>query len=204
MVGPVGVGGPYSATSCRLVDSAPLRAGHSSPEPDCGSSILPAPDLTETDRRNARAPAHDMIRAMLLGAGCSALAAYAGVRYGASLGVMVPAAAAVAGGLVLALFAGCGGRKATPLPAAGDAKAGSAESVAPSEPVVEVQPGVAPAPVVAQGPAETHEIQVKLDLARSYLEMDEAELAIPLLQEILETELAVAARLGSDAVRETR
>lgn len=145
-----------------------------------------------------------MIRAVLLGAGCSALAAYAGVRYGASLGVTLPAAAALAGGLVLALFAGCGGRKATPLPATGDATAGSAESVAPSEPVVEVHAGVAPAPVVAQGPAETHEVQVKLDLARSYLEMDEAELAIPLLQEVLETELAVAARLGSDAVRETR
>ena len=36
------------------------------------------------------------------------------------------------------------------------------------------------------------------------VEMDEAGLAIPLLQEILETELAVAAQLGSDAVRETR
>jgi FimV-like protein len=128
---------------------------------------------------------------------------------GGSFGMLVPLAAAVAGGAVLGLFAGCASGSSRPEPAAASdagtamtvgqspAEAGEAAN-APAEEKVES------APAIPQGPAETHEVQLKLDLARSYLEMDEAGLAIPLLQEILETELAVAARLGSDAVRETR
>ncbi len=149
-----------------------------------------------------------MNRAVTLGAACCALAAAAGVYLGEAFGVLVPLVAAVLGGSVLGLSLGTTVRGAESAPAesgpeaaraadpsaAGAAECPQASATGPAD----------PAPLVAQGPAETHEVQLKLDLARSYLEMDEAGLAIPLLQEILETELAVAARLESDALRETR
>ena len=150
-----------------------------------------------------------MNRAVALGAVCSALAAVAGMYLGGSFGMLVPLAAAVAGGAVLGLFAGraSGGSRSEPA-AASDAEAGmsadQSESEAGATANGSAEEPVESAPAIPQGPAETHEVQLKLDLARSYLEMEEVGLAIPLLQEILETELAVAARLGSDAVRETR
>jgi FimV-like protein len=161
------------------------------------------------DRPDAKAPVQDMSRAVALGAACCALAAAAGVYLGDALGLLVPVAAAIAGGAMLALL----GSKQALGPASGPATADAAEpaSMAEQSPVGAGEAAnrsaaerTEPAPGIPQGPAETHEVQLKLDLARSYLEMDEAGLAIPLLQEILETELAVAARLGSDAVRETR
>lgn len=53
-------------------------------------------------------------------------------------------------------------------------------------------------------PIETYEVQVKLDLAKSYLEMEAAELAVQFLQEVLEMEIAIGRKLGSEVLRETR
>ena len=53
-------------------------------------------------------------------------------------------------------------------------------------------------------PVETHEVQVKLDLARSYVEMDDPELALQYLQEVLELEAAIGRKLSSEVLQETR
>lgn len=53
-------------------------------------------------------------------------------------------------------------------------------------------------------PVETHEIQLKLDLAREYLDVGESDLAVQLLQEVFELEIATAEKLNSELLRETR
>jgi FimV-like protein len=47
-------------------------------------------------------------------------------------------------------------------------------------------------------------VQLKLDLAREYLEVGEADLAVQLVQEVFELEVATARELNSELLRETR
>ena len=67
-------------------------------------------------------------------------------------------------------------------------------------------PGAAPVapPPEPEWPVETYEVQVKLDLARSYVELGDPELAVQYLQEVLEMELAIGKKLSSEVLQETR
>jgi len=71
---------------------------------------------------------------------------------------------------------------------------------------IEEEPDAAPAapPTKILWPVETSELQIKLDLASSYVELGDTELAVQYLQEILEMELAISRKLGAEALKESR
>jgi hypothetical protein len=162
---------------------------------------------------------------MLIGGGIGALAAYAGMQLGDTYGGLLPFGAGVIGAVVGAGVSSVfGGRTKAPSqpPASLEEKSGSvdqdAESLrAATAPGADAPPAantshlkqggdspLTPKSDEPEWPVETHEIQLKLDLAREYLDVGESDLAVQLLQEVFELEIATAEKLNSELLRETR
>ena len=165
-----------------------------------------------------------LLSCIVFGAAIGGFAALGAMRFGEAFGSLLPIAAAAFGALAGRVFFSTLKRKTDDASRSNESRAGvdgpsdesdSAEqseaSVSSTSAVSEnlqsqEQPDSSPVPPPAEPewPVETYEVQVKLDLARSYVEMGDAELAVQYLQEVLEMELAVGRKLGSEVLQETR
>lgn len=158
---------------------------------------------------------------VLLGGIIGGLSAYAGMRFGVDQGYMVPILAAIAGALLAARFVSYSRESANPEQGEIAKNDGVADlspsgsrvgaSVPAPDPAVESEPEsvrrvslfVEPAPGEPDWPIETHEVQLKLDLAREYLDADETDLAANLLEEVIEIEVFTARKLAAEILRES-
>ena len=165
-----------------------------------------------------------LLSCIVFGAAIGGFAALGAMRFGESFGSFLPIAAAAYGALAGRVFFATLERKTddavrsnfsgasadgasdesdTSQPSDTSMPSGSADSENLQSPE---QPDSSPVPPPAEPewPVETYEVQVKLDLARSYVEMGDPELAAQYLQEVLEMELAIGRKLGSEVLQETR
>ncbi|MGB5612191.1 MAG: FimV/HubP family polar landmark protein [Sedimenticolaceae bacterium] len=161
---------------------------------------------------------------VVFGAAVGGFAALGALRFGEAFGSFLPIAAAaigaVAGRVFYSSFKGKNYRANRPKSARPnvdgvaddvDSSGKSDASVPPGSEVAAMSDSkeksdvaTVPPPVEPEWPVETYEVQVKLDLARSYVELGDTELALQYLQEVLETELAIGRKLGSEVLQENR
>ena len=144
---------------------------------------------------------------IVFGAAIGGFAALGAMRFAEAFGNLLPIAAAAFGALAGRVFFSTLSWKmnegdessvsATDVDGAADEmdsaeQSGALGSQAAAMPDAEEKADAAPIPPPAEPewPVETHDVQVKLDLARSYVEMDDPELALQYLQEVLELEAA--------------
>jgi FimV-like protein len=161
---------------------------------------------------------------MVFGAAIGGFAALGAMRLGETFGSFLPIAAAAFGALAGRVFFSTltrktgGAARSSVSHESGDGASDEGDTSQPSDAsgpsgstVAEVstlsdipdRPSP-PQPPEPEWPVETHEVQVKLDLARSYVELGDPELAVQYLQEVLELETAIGRKLSSEVLRETR
>lgn len=144
---------------------------------------------------------------MLLAGGFGAVVALAGMRLGDAYGNLVPLAAGLIGAGLAGGLAWSANRRIARARRSNstedDDTLGDRKMVLDASKQI-AGSGLPQSPKEPEWPVETHEVQLKLDLAREYLAVDEADLATQLLQEVFELEVLVARKMTTELLRETR